>query len=549
MAMNWESVVRTARAVVGAGSEGPRIAVAVSGGGYRASIWALAALAALEERGAGAAGRGSVATTQRGTGRIVAVSGVSGGGLVAAHYVADKVAGRGFEETEAALVGRLSSLEMARSVVAAELASAGDEMAEAMGSCLAGKFGEVAKAVGGWFEGLLGGGGRRPDALGLAKKMLRECAEAGDEALAGARLSEGIEAFTGQSCGRGRQSATQCAGQGPRTFGAAVVGMAGGLIGGDGFQREVLGSYCAMVGRRCAQEGPAGYLEADSSFGEVARPQQAGERRPHPFADLIHMAFLPQGTERGSLRMGDLRHIDADRTAPLLVLGGTSTSSGDAWAVTQEGAGVLEEDAPVREPRGFHPFGQGHPRGIRVADALAATACYPLVCRPVPIQRPGEPASLAHLTDGGVHDNLAVRQLYALKEHHDGPDWDVLVIVDAHRLAPPPGPSTSRVGTLLRLHDLMHEQQAEVTLDWVRREERAKAGGLFGLRQGCRVVHLSLAQLGADNPLASLPTDLRPLPAERIRSMLADAKRVIAEELSKSSCVGRRSKGARAPTR
>ncbi len=491
----------------------PRIAIALSGGGYRASIFAIAALKAIEQQGLG--------------GQVVAVSGVSGGGLVAAHYVADRAAGRTWADTEVALIDRLSSVELARSVIAAELASAGDAMAISMADCLWKKLKSVATSPSAWFS----------EPVERTKKALKRCSAAGARALEGASLATAIHSFTGSSCLADGVGISQCVARGPKSVGASIVAMAGALVGGEDVQPEILKSFCGVLKRRCSGAGPDKHLQADFTLGESNPTDAVPGRRPHPFADLLHMAFLPKATAGPDLRIGDLAG-PADRPAPLLILGGTSTRSGDLWAVTQGGAGTLEEHGPADGPRGFDRFGEHHPRGIRVADALAASACYPLVCRPVAIRRPGVPASEEHLTDGGVHDNLAVRQLYALRDHHGGPDWDVLIVVDAHRRATPPDPSVSRVGTLLRLHDLMHEQQAEVTLQWARTREDSRKRGLFGGGgSGCELLHLPLATLVPNHPLATMPTDLRTHPKGQLNGMVDAAQAAIGGRLTASACL------------
>ena len=514
--------------------EETRIGLALSGGGYRATIHGLAALKALDKREL--------------LGRVEIVSGVSGGSLAGAYYVYRRARdGDGFQfaSFEADLLEAVSNYEVPRSVVAAELQDATSGVTKAFSQCVANaltgkapvKTGETSPATPSEEPPTPEGGSAVDRLLRLGEKV-KGGAEAGlaalkskldasfdgvvngcvDEAMIHVKTADlglAITAYTGDKCPVDVDPWMRSCLEGEeRGVEASVNNALVGLILMDkGVRGDIQRTYCHPKRNLCDESGVS------------LLPRETGKAPPHPLSELMHLAlFRPWNASQGAVHLGDLVGI-----RPQLVVNATSTDQGDLWSATATGAGIRQR---VRDevPPSWIDHGEG--RGPRLSDAVAASACYPLFCRPVVMPGPNGTRDL--LTDGGIFDNLGVRGLVDIGE--DGASAPNLVIVaDAHRPYEPVDETASRTGTVLRLIDMLMEQRSQGTLEHLadHMEKTAREGG-HGI---CKPVHVTLARAKESVRLGSLPTDLRPIEATEARALLEESTALFLQQLDGHMCL------------
>ena len=452
-----------------------RIGVALSGGGYRATLHALGALRALHDAGF--------------LDQVEVVSGVSGGALTAALFGAWMAGGRsgGFGAFEGELLDRVASLELPRTLLVIEFYSLLAGGIEATAHCVA------ARAVG---------------SVGALADRLRGAPQARhDEAVASCatqRLEhhrENALGLTLRDWSGDCDSATLCH-DGPPSSIAGLLGFLGArLVLGEDNARDVKATLCEARRLTCLHTG-----EAPAS--------------QHLLSALLDTLFFER--EGRPLAMADLR----EPGAPHIALSATSTRHGDLWVASTHGAGVPGR-VSHRDRATYRAYGGGD-RGPLVAKAVAASACYPVFCSPVEWASAAEPGRSELLTDGGVFDNLGVRGLQAVLDATEE-DVDIILVANARRPFAIVDGTASRLATLMHLHDMMIDQRSADTLRDLERDDADRG----------RCPHVEVALSGPDHErlrLSSLPTDLRPL-GDLAAALLHESAAAFRQELQRNPCL------------
>lgn len=451
----------------------PRIALALSGGGYRATLHGLAALKALERL--------------KLLDRVEVVSAASGGSITAGYYAYHRSRfGKGFsfQRFEEDLLHGLSSYEVPRTILTTEFVTAGSKAAKALLSCV----GEISLTN-----------------IMNAKDVFLSCAAQISSELSSASLEQAIEDFTERDCRiyRGADALERCESRGPNGFSAALAAIMVGAVLGDDDRSDLQRMFCSLRAGMCTGPGI----------------RTSGSESGHPFAELLHLTlYKPWLPSAQPVRMADLKSAGFT-----LLINATSNERGELWTASSEGAGTRKRFRDSSSPAWVD---YGSQKGPTLADAVAASACYPLFCRPLHIPWPQGGDSGA-LIDGGVHDNLglvAIRQFYA----DEGGMPTLLLVADAQRPFTGVRQRESRVDTILRLHDMLIDERSADTVDQIRQ----------WCREGCDFIHVSLAKSDpSKEPLTGLPTDLRPIP--NAAAMLEAATERFEEALRKDQGISR----------
>ena len=480
--------------------EVPRIGLALSGGGYRASLHALGALRALEDSGL--------------LSRVEIVSSVSGGSLTAAYYIYRR-ASEGddfqFDDFQADLLTILSSYELPRSVLAAELQEATSGATSGLARCVATRLGKtliLSRLKEGkiWkdLKSLL----VRPDPE--TRSAVGACAEEAMQRVRYPDLAHAIRAYAGGDCDPQDPVGwmDRCLAADNRSIAATLNSALVALVLDTEERGEVQRTFCTLRQQLCQR--PALKL----------LPRSLEKPVPHPMSELLHLSlFQPWAPDQEAVHMADL----AGLTRPLLEVTATSTHRGELRSGSPLGAGVRERVSKTRAPT-WRPHGDR--RGPRLADAVAASACYPLFCRPVPMAGPD--GGIEMLTDGGVYDNLGIRSLLQTSEDTGGA-VNVLVVAAAHRPYVEEEDASSRSGTVLRLIDMMLEQRSQTTLQAVDKQARDTGA--------CPPLHVSLARTKDTKDLGALPTDLKPIKGD-IQALLNESVTSIKDAFAAHPCLG-----------
>jgi predicted acylesterase/phospholipase RssA len=138
-------------------------------------------------------------------------------------------------------------------------------------------------------------------------------------------------------------------------------------------------------------------------------------------------------------RQLELRHLHIERDdVPRLVLNATTLNSGHAWRFRTDGMGEQLVEERQRLDRNdvfaFAPYGQlpAHQANFPLGLAVAASACFPGLFRPLPVTAL-YPGTRIDLMDGGAQDNQGIQAL--LDEHGRRPFERVVVSDGAGQLA------------------------------------------------------------------------------------------------------------------
>lgn len=452
-----------------------RIGLALSGGGYRAALHALGLLHVLHER--------------RLLDQVEVVSSVSGSSITAGLYAyrrAREGAAFNFAAFEHEALTAIGTYEVPRTVLAAEMQTQGSAALTAFTAC--------ALARGGAWNGF--------------EEMLARCGSSSAQEFNRASLEQALAAFTGDTCSESPDAVSRCVdGEGASLSSHITQGGLRLLLGPDS-SNDVRRSLCRLKQRRCRLAGFS-FLTAHAEGGH--------KPAVHPFADLLHLAlYTPWRPQQTDVRMSELA-----RVGTRFVFNAASTHVGELWTATAGGAGVRERtQTPAWRPPTWHAYGAS--AGPRLADVVAASACYPLFCRPLEDPTASADPNPETLTDGGLHDNLGLAGLEQLSEAERLP-LDLVVVADAHRpFSDARDQPESRLGVLARAPDLLIEQRSSATLKQAAARPRT-----------CPLVHVSLAP--TQTVLASLPTDLRPIDNPQAR--LNESVALIQQKLAGNPCL------------
>jgi predicted acylesterase/phospholipase RssA len=297
----------------------PRIAVALSGGGYRATLHGLAALRALHSLGL--------------LDDADIVSGVSGGSVVAAYYgyararsskAAAEFDFQRFEDELLELVCSTAVDVAAKCAIDSVSAVATGDFDERVGACVRDPLaGFSTPALPRAIEEF---SGACPTADAVAS-WRRRCEEGGFRSLGGMLAQWTVEAALGTDVGRSVQD-----------------------------------TMCFLAARYCSNPG---------------RRDDSG----HLFSDFLRLTLF-RPTEGRDPRMSDLAGVKlASGTSLTVLLNASSNTNGDPWYATPVVAGFWRRPGADRQYGDSDAPRPG--RGPAVADVVAASACHPLFCRPV----------------------------------------------------------------------------------------------------------------------------------------------------------------------
>lgn len=464
------------------GESAPKIALALSGGGYRATLHGLAALRALHELGR--------------LEDVEIVSVVSGGSIAGAFYVYHRERygdDFSFDRFENELLTAVSEVEVPRTVLATEVLTTGAEATKTLIDC--------GKAE---FRRFFGGGNSFLDwvkAPNRFRDLLVECAGKINLTIKETvSLRRAIKDFAGAGCEPGGGDVVarvaSCAARPAASLGTSLTSMLlTGALGAD-VENEMQRTFCSLREELCLTEGRSWHDRPP-----VSRPESG-----HPFAELLNIAlFKPWLEDQGAVRVSSLSR------GPTLLVNASFNSDGDLWTATQSGSGSRSprEGSPST---GWRESDTGDGPGL--ADAVAASTCHPLFCSPIEVPWLTDTGSGKEtLIDGGVYDNLGVE---AVLTHlaASGARPDLLLIADARRPFTDVEANPSRVGTILRSQDMLILQKSEATLEKVRTQWKGR----------CGLVYVSLADSGSPaTSLGRLPTDLRPVQDAREKLLQAVA--------------------------
>ncbi len=459
----------------------PRIALALSGGGYRASLHGLAALRALDNFGL--------------LEHVRVVSGVSGGSITGGYYVYQKARARdrgiAFNMTsfESKLLYAISTYEVPRTVMTAEVLTTGRQAAEKLLRCAE----DEALSI-------LPGGKQFEQAV-------MTCVGEISEEIEGASLTETVLQFTGEDCPAGitgRETLAACVARGPQGLGAGMAAAMAEISFGADVRRGMMHSLCSLRLQLCATS--------------PGRPPATFTESGHPFADLLHLALFKPWKGQTVVHMRDLQGAGVT-----LLVNASSNDHGELWTASQSSAGIRQSVSTGM--LGTWRRYRDQEEGPALAEAVAASACFPLFCRPLGIAWGGGPEEV--LIDGGVHDNLGVLAIRELVTSGGQPEVDLLVVANARQPFTESEGVPSRVDTVLRFHDMLMDQRSASTVRDIRQ---------WWPKDRCPPVLVSLADADPTEELGRLRTDL--LPTEvRDKQILNGAIRRFKRALSRNHCV------------
>lgn len=127
---------------------------------------------------------------------------------------------------------------------------------------------------------------------------------------------------------------------------------------------------------------------------------------------LRHLRIRPMGASGAPLHEFDPKHQNGARGAkvPILVLNATTLNTGHNWQFTASYMGEPlaaidpEVDGNRRLRRMYYEDAPGPHKDLRLATAVAASACVPGLFQPIALEGL-YPERTVRLVDGGVHDN------------------------------------------------------------------------------------------------------------------------------------------------
>jgi predicted acylesterase/phospholipase RssA len=132
-------------------------------------------------------------------------------------------------------------------------------------------------------------------------------------------------------------------------------------------------------------------------------------------------------------RQLELRHLHVERDdVPRLVLNATTLNSGHAWRFRTDGMGEQLVEERQRLDRNdvfaFAPYGQlpAHQANFPLGAAVAASACFPGLFRPLPVTAL-YPDTRIDLMDGGAQDNQGIQ---AILDEHDRRPFQRVIVSD-----------------------------------------------------------------------------------------------------------------------
>jgi predicted acylesterase/phospholipase RssA len=144
---------------------------------------------------------------------------------------------------------------------------------------------------------------------------------------------------------------------------------------------------------------------------------------------MDHLPFIPADHDAALGEFNPARHnwLRRDKV-PVLVLNATTVNTGHAWQFTPTWMGESPwavHDAADAVPRlQWAYYDQSANWRVRLARAVAASACVPGVFEPLALDAPYERALTVRLVDGGVYDNQGIVALMAM-------NCNVVIISDA----------------------------------------------------------------------------------------------------------------------
>lgn len=128
-----------------------------------------------------------------------------------------------------------------------------------------------------------------------------------------------------------------------------------------------------------------------------------------------------------------LRHLHVERTdVPRLVLNATTLNSGHSWRFRTDGMGEQLVEELQRLDRNdvfaFAAYAQlpAHQADFPLGLAVAASACFPMLFRPLPVSDL-YPRTRVDLLDGGAQDNQGIQ---ALLDEHDRRPFERVIVSD-----------------------------------------------------------------------------------------------------------------------
>ena len=370
----------------------PRIAIAASGGGYRAALALTATFGALED-----------AHLLK---NIDELSCVSGSCIPAALFVQNRVQnprGAEWKVTEEQIANFVSRIELPRTVIAAELATAGGAMADELFRC-------VKEAMPTY----------------KLKEVFFTCIHRVGQAAGKSGLDEAIPMLVDDNLAEPQA----CAASAEQTFGAAAAQLLVRCATDDGAASQIRSTIC----------------DAKCKPANGGAPGQVFE------ALLLRLIGRQRFDQIGS----------TDSPTPTLIVNATDTLDGSLWTVSRFGEGRIGTagSGPV-----WHALPRNDDAPA-IATAAAASACHPAFCRPMRIPGSAVLSSRTTLTDGGVFDNTGFLGLKHQTARWRMP-YDQLILVDSRptraQTADAAGEQT-RLGTILGVHELMLEQMTDRTI-------------------------------------------------------------------------------------
>jgi predicted acylesterase/phospholipase RssA len=231
----------------------------------------------------------------------------------------------------------------------------------------------------------------------------------------------------------------------------------------------------------------AGELYESEIFSRV-QDGESGERGERWLNELF---VRPMGDESFVPKNNNWRR---SAKVPILVLNATSLNTGHNWQFTASWMGEPPSDTDTKIDANYrlrrmyyHQLPSGR-SGIRLGDAVAASACVPGLFEPLSLSSlyefEGKPV-VVRLVDGGVHDNQGIAALL-------DQDCSVILVSDASgQMDSKDAPSPGMLGVPLRSNSIL---QARVRASQFRELQARRRAGLL---RGLMFVHLK-QDLGAE---------------------------------------------------